>query len=76
MVLRVTSGMLTALASLAPEPTVFVAPAPPLDPVAASVASPGMLVLLPGCMLDIPLNPVTEKDMGIAVPPGGRRGKE
>jgi hypothetical protein len=48
MVLRVTSGMLTALASLAPEPTVFVAPAPPLGPAAAGVAGPGMPALLPG----------------------------
>ena len=41
IVLRVTSGMLAAVASLAPEPTVTVAPALPLDAAAPVAARPG-----------------------------------
>ena len=83
IVLRLTTGMLTAaVALLPPEPTLIVAPPPPLDPavppldpsvppvapVVAVAASPGMPVLLPGCTLDIPPEPVMENDVGMAVP--------
>ena len=59
MVLRVTSGIIGAPASLAPEPTVIVAPAPPFDPDGAVAGRPAML---PGCTLDIPPEPAMTND--------------
>ena len=69
IVLRVTKGMLGAVASLAPDPTLTVGPAIPLEsdvPVASRLGTP---VRLPGCMLDIPPEPIIENDVGIAAPP-------
>jgi hypothetical protein len=68
MVLRVTGGMIGALASLAPEPTAIVTAAPPFDPVGAVVARPGTPVLLPGCMPELPPEPVMTDGVRMAVP--------
>ena len=68
MVLRVTSGMIVATASLAPEPTKIVEAARPFDPFGDVAAWPGTPVPLPGCMLEIPPEPVTTNDKGMAVP--------
>jgi len=62
--------MLAAVASLAPEPTLIVTPAPPLDPAVPVAARLGTPVMLPGWILDIPPEPVMKNDVGIAVPPG------
>jgi hypothetical protein len=71
IVLRVTSGMLAAEASLAPVPTLIVTPAPPLDPTVPVVARLGMPVLFPGWILEIPPEPVMKNDVGMAVPGEG-----
>jgi hypothetical protein len=70
IVLRVTRGMLAAVASLAPEPTLIGTPAPALDPAVPVAARLGTPVMLPGWILDIPPEPVMNNDVGIAVPPG------
>ena len=74
MVLRVTTGMFRALASLVPEPTAIVTEAPPTDPVGAVVARPGPPAAPPGCVLEIPPEPVMANDVGMAVPTGALPG--
>ena len=69
MVLCTTKGMVASVARLTTEPTVPVAPALPLDPVVPVVARAGMPVMLPGRILDIPLEPVIENEVGMAVRP-------
>ena len=71
MVLRVTNGMLTALASLAPEPTASVTEAPPFAPLVPFVAvgaGLGRPAIAPGCMLEIPPVPMIANDVGMAPP--------
>ena len=76
MVLRVTSGMMGALASSAPEPTTIVAEAPPFDPVVAVVVRPSTPGLFPGSTPE----PLAEPDMADGVrkpgPPDAPNGLE
>ena len=69
IVLRVTNGMLGAVASLAPDPMLIVGPAIPPHREVPVPASPGFPVKFSGSMLEIPPEPMMENDVGIAYPP-------
>ena len=68
IVLRVTAGIAPAVASLAPEPTVIDPPLPPLTAAVPAGPRPVKPVMLPGCIVDIPPEPIMKNPEEIAVP--------
>src|ERR1017187_7044111 len=68
IVFRVTGGMETLAASLAPVPAPIITVAPPLDEADPASTRLGKPVKLPGWTLDMPPNPMMKNDVLIGTP--------